>query len=534
MKFGRIPLDEATGAILAHGVRHAAGLFKKGRVLSAADIKLLHDAGLDTVYAARLDSDDVPEDEAAGAVARAIAGVGTKSQEPFTGRANLHAQAPGLVVIDSDRVRELNRLHESLTLATAANHERVAARQMVATVKVIPFAVPRPVLTRALAIIGDEPVVRVEGFRPRHAGLVITRLPQTKPSLIKKSEASMRARVSALGGSVDEVVVCDHAVEPIKQAVRRLHTSRLNPILIFGSSAIVDRGDVIPQGLIAAGGEIVHLGMPVDPGNLLMLGRLDGVTTIGVPSCARSPKVNGFDWVLERVMAGLHVTAQDIMDMGAGGLLKEIPTRPAPREDAKAQKAPIIAAIVLAAGRSSRMGESKMLVDFRGKPLIRVTVEAVLGSAASPVVVVTGNQAEDVRAALDGLDVVIADNPDYAQGLSTSLRTGLAALPADVAGAVVCLGDMPLVEPAVIDRLIAAFSPAEGRLICVPTYDGKLGNPVLWGREFFAEMSQLSGDRGARSLLDAHGEQLVEVPVSGDAILVDIDTPDVLERLRSA
>lgn len=534
MKFGRTPIDEALGAILAHGVRHATGLFKKGRTLSAADIKLLREAGVDCVYAARLDPEDVAEDEAAGTIARAISGVGTNAQEPFTGRANLHAQAAGLVVIDADRVRQLNRLHESLTLATAANHEKVETRQMVATVKIIPFAVPRPILTRALAIISDEPIVRVEAFRPRHAGLVITRLPQTKPSIIAKSEASIRARITALGGSVDEVIVCDHAVEPIKDAVAKLHARRLNPILIFGSSAIVDRGDVIPQGLVAAGGEIVHLGMPVDPGNLLMLGRLDGASTIGVPSCARSPKVNGFDWVLERVMAGLHVTAQDIMDMGAGGLLKEIPSRPAPREGVEAQKAPVIAAIVLAAGKSTRMGQNKMLADFRGKPLIRVTVESVLKSAASPVLVVTGNQAEEVRASLYGLEVAIADNPDYAQGLSTSLRAGLAALPDAVAGAVVCLGDMPLVEPAVIDRLIAAFNPAEGRLICVPAHDGKIGNPILWGREFFAEMSTLGGDRGARSLLDEHGDQVVEIAVSNDSVLTDIDTPDVLERLRSA
>ncbi|MBL8895546.1 MAG: NTP transferase domain-containing protein, partial [Rhizobiales bacterium] len=391
-----------------------------------------------------------------------------------------------------------------------------------------------PILTRALAIIGDEPLVRVEAFRPRHAGLIITRLPQTKASILAKSEASIRARISVLGGSVDEVVVCDHAVEPIKDAVAKLHAKHLNPILIFGSSAIVDRGDVIPQGLVAAGGEIIHLGMPVDPGNLLMLGRLDGVPTIGVPSCARSPKVNGFDWVLERVMAGLHVTAQDIMDMGAGGLLKEIQSRPAPREDAAAQRAPIIAAIILAAGKSTRMGRNKMLADFRGKPLIRVTVETILKSTASPVLVVTGNQANEVRAALDGLDISIADNPDYAQGLSTSLRVGLAALPGDVAGAVVCLGEMQLVEPEVIDRLIAAFNPTERRLICAPTYDGKLGNPVLWAREFFAEMSQLSGDRGARSLLDLHGDRLVEIPVADEAVLTDIDTPDVLERLRSA
>src|SRR3954453_14035160 len=140
MKFGEVPLAEAEGAILAHSVRHTRGAFKKGRVLSAADIALLTEAQIERVFAARLEEDDVPEDEAAAAVAQAIAGEGTIVHEPFTGRANLHAQTPGLVMIDADRVRTLNRLHESLTLATSANHERVEARQMVATVKVIPFA----------------------------------------------------------------------------------------------------------------------------------------------------------------------------------------------------------------------------------------------------------------------------------------------------------------------------------------------------------------------------------------------------------
>jgi molybdenum cofactor cytidylyltransferase len=315
----------------------------------------------------------------------------------------------------------------------------------------------------------------------------------------------------------------------------KLHARQLNPILIFGSSAIVDRGDVIPQGLIAAGGEVIHLGMPVDPGNLLMLGRLDGVPAIGVPSCARSPKVNGFDWVLERVMAGLHVSAQDIMDMGAGGLLKEIPSRPSPREgSAEVQKAPLIAAIVLAAGQSTRMGSNKLIADFRGESLIRQTVESVLASSARPVIVVTGHEAEKVAAALDGLDITIVHNPDYAKGLSTSVRAGIAALPGDAAGAVICLGDMPLVASSIIDRLIAAFNPIEGRTICVPSFDGKIGNPVLWGREHFAEFASLTGDRGARSLLEAHADHLVEVPVGSDSVLTDVDTPEALARLKSA
>ncbi|WP_206530123.1 molybdopterin-binding protein [Nordella sp. HKS 07] len=320
MKFGEIPVTDATGAILAHSVKHKTGMFKKGRVLTPADVALLEESGVVQVFAARLSDDDVPEDKAAETVAKAIAGDGTTVQAPFTGRANLHAHRRGLVVIDGDRVRAFNRVHENLTLATSAPFEIVEERQLVATVKVIPFAVPRDMLEDGLSVIGSDPLIRVEGFKHRKAGLVITRLPQTKPTIVAKSEEAIRERIAALDGELVDVMVVDHAVAPVSDAVSALHGKGLNPILIFGASAIVDRGDVIPAALQQAQGEVVHLGMPVDPGNLMMFGRLEGASVIGVPTCARSPKLNGFDWVLARLMAGLHVSGQDIMDMGAGGI----------------------------------------------------------------------------------------------------------------------------------------------------------------------------------------------------------------------
>ena len=256
---------------------------------------------------------------------------GTTAQAPFTGRANLHATCHGLAIIDAERVRALNRLHESLTLATVQPFAIVEEREMVATVKVIPFAVPRAVLDKALAIIGDEPLVRVEAFRNKRAGLVITKLPQTKPSIVAKSEDSMRERIDALGGTLAAVRVVPHGIAEVTAAIAELQALHCDPILVFGASAIVDRGDMIPMAVTQAGGEVLHLGMPVDPGNLMMFGALGDVPVIGVPSCARSPKLNGFDWVLARVMADVPVTREDIMDMGAGGLLAEIPTQAHPR-----------------------------------------------------------------------------------------------------------------------------------------------------------------------------------------------------------
>jgi len=274
--------------------------------------------------------------------------------------------------------------------------------------------------------------------------------------------------------------------------------------------------------------------MPVDPGNLLLIGSgAGGQAVLGAPGCARSPKENGFDWVLMRLLAGLAVPREDITGMGVCGLLMEIVTRPQPREE-PLHPARNIAALVLAAGRSSRMGGSnKLLADIGGRPLVRIAVEQALASRARPVVVVTGHQREKVEAVLSGLPVQFVHNKDFADGLGTSLRAGVAALPPQVDGAIVCLGDMPQVDAAMINRLVGALDPDKGALIVVPTIDGKRGNPVVWSRRFFPDLMGVEGDVGARYLIGRYSEAVAEVPLNGPAALIDIDTPEALEAIRA-
>ena len=536
MIFGEIDVREAQGSFLAHSVKHQGGMFKKGRVLSSEDIALLEKSGVTKVFVARLEPGDVPEDEAAGRVAAAISGPCALAQEPFTGRANVHAAAAGVALIDAEPLRQINRLHESLTIATVAPFAAVAERQMLATVKVIPFAVPGQVVQEAVKIATTGSLVSLQPFRRSRVGLIITKLPQTKASIIDKSREAMRQRIASLGSSLGEVAVVDHAVEPVAKTLSRLKAAGHDLVLLFGASAIVDRNDVLPQGLTSAGGHVVHLGMPVDPGNLLMFGRLGETPVIGVPSCARSPKINGFDWVLERTLVGIRLEAQDIMDMGVGGLLMEIPTRPTPREstDVKPKQAPQIAAVVLAAGKSTRMGTNKLLKPIKGKPMIRQTVETVLQSRASPVIIVTGHDASRIREALEGLDVSFVHNPHYDEGLSTSLSVGVAGLSPKIDGVLMMLGDMPLVPVTTLNKLIAAFDPQEGRSICLPVYQGERGNPVLWGRQHFPELQGLKGDRGAKVLLVVNSDHVVEVPVGNEGVLTDFDTPDSLAKLKGA
>lgn len=550
MRFGEVPIDEAAGAILAHAHREGRINFAKGRRLSELDVAALKAAGVKAVIAARLAPDDVHEDEAARIIAEAVMGEGLTATAPFTGRANLFAAAPGVVVTDQARLDALNDIDESITIATLPGYSAASAKQMVATIKIIPFAVPRAALDRALAVIrGGGPMVSLAPFKAMKAGLVQTSLPGTRAKVLDKATETTRARMAGLGGTLTGERRVRHDEAEIATALTELAAEGCDLLLIAGASAIVDRRDTVPAGIEKAGGRITHFGMPVDPGNLLLMGELDGKPTIGLPGCAKSPKFNGFDMVLQRLAAGLPVRRGEIVRMGAGGLLEETTMRGVARsgdDDAtksEAQRAPRIAALILAAGRSSRMGPSnKLLAEIDGAPMVARVVRAAMMSHAVSATVVLGHMAADVRRAVASLGDVartvrFVENPDYAQGLSTSLKAGVATLPADIDGALVLLGDMPAVTPAQLNKLIAAFNTVEGRSICVPTVEGKRGNPVLWARRFFPEMGGVSGDTGARHLIGEHADQVCEVPmdgeVSSDGVLVDLDTPEALAAFRA-
>ncbi len=516
---------------------------KKGRVLSAADIEAIAGAGVEEITVVRLEPDDVREDAAADRVATAVAGPGIATAPAFTGRANLFADAKGLLVFDRDRLDTLNLIDEAVTLGTLPPYAVVEPRQMVATVKIIPFAVPEDAVARCATIAAEGgKLLRVAAFRPLAVGLIQTRLPGLKETILDKTREVTKGRLDALGCTLALERRCAHKSKELAAEIGAV-IAEFDLLLIHGASAIVDRRDVIPTAIELAGGTVDHFGMPVDPGNLLLLGHLRGKPVLGLPGCARSPKVNGFDWVLERLVAGLPMGSKEIMSMGAGGLLAEIPARglkraeagaaPATKPAEKAPRGPRIAAILLAAGKSSRMGVNKMLEEIDGRPMVARTARRLLSSRARPVVAVLGNEADAVDAALGKLPLERVRNPDYADGLSTSLKRGLAALPAGIDGVVICLGDMPLIAGRDLDRLIAAFNPLEGRAIIVPIRRGQRGNPVLWSRQFFPEMAALSGDQGARRLIEEHADLVAEVEMDNDAVLTDIDTPEALAQLRA-
>jgi molybdenum cofactor cytidylyltransferase len=387
---------------------------------------------------------------------------------------------------------------------------------------------------RALAVAhAASPLVRIAPYRVRKVGVVSTVLPGLADKVIEKTLRVTQERLAPAGAKIVAERRAAHESAPLARALCDVLDAGAELVIVFGASAIADRRDVIPAAVEAVGGAIEHFGMPVDPGNLMLVASVRGRPVLGAPGCARSPRENGFDWVLERLLCGLPVTRRDITAMGVGGLLMEIVTRPQPRA-IELKPGRRIAAIVLAAGRSTRMGgPNKLLAEISGRPLVRIAADAALASQARPVIVVTGHQRERVEAALNGLDVTLAHNRDFAEGLSSSLKAGITAVPPDVDGVIVCLGDMPQVNALLIDQLLAAFDPEKSALVVVPTTGGKRGNPVVWSRRFFPELAALDGDVGARHLIASYPEAVTEVPLTGNAALVDVDTPDALRAVKA-
>lgn len=537
MRFGPVPVAEATGAMLAHALVLGGLRLKKGRVLGAADVAALVEAGITEVTVARLEAGDVAEDDAATAVAAALAAdpaaLGLSRSAPFTGRVNLFSEAAGVVRVDVRAVAALNAIDPAITLATLPDLARVRPRQMVATVKIIPYAVAGHLVGRAAACLAGAGALRVAAFRPGRVALILTRTPGMKPSLLAKGADAVATRLAALGQEMAPPVTVAHEAAAVAAAIEAAEGGM---VLILGASATSDEADVCPAGLVAAGGRLERLGMPVDPGNLLFLGEHAGRPVVGLPGCVRAPTVNGADWVLERLAAGVPTGAAEIAAMGAGGLLKEIAARPQPRDARPAvRERPRVAAIVLAAGAARRMrGRDKLLEPVDGQPVLRVVAEAARASRVDQVLVVVPPEAPERRAALRGLDVGLVEARDWAEGMAASIRAGLGAV-GSMDAVVILLGDMPEVAAGDVDRLIAAFDPEAGREICRATSaDGTPGHPVLFGRRFFEALAGLEGDRGAREVVRESGEFVTEVATAGQSAVVDLDTPEDWAAWRAA
>ena len=529
MKFGSFKLPQAKGGVLAHSIALNNGKrLRKGIQIDEATLTQLREAEIETVILAMPEEDDVLEDVAATQIAQKLKADNLVIEEASTGRVNIFASANGLFCVNAEIINEINSIDPGITIATLPDNAPVNKGRFVATIKIIPYAVSVNSLDCVL-VLQLSKSIRLHSFSPKHIGMIATTHASLKTSVIEKTRDNLERRLALSGSSIVDEVRVEHDAKAIAVAINHL-SPKSDLLIIFGASAISDVADCIPQAIEDSGGKIIRFGMPVDPGNLMLLAELANKPIIGAPGCARSIAENGFDWVLQRLLADVKVSNSDLAQMGVGGLLMETGSRPHPREK-KTSSSNSMAAIILAAGQSRRMGETnKMTVEVMGKPMVRHVGEAVHNSAIENAVVITGHRADEVETALQGLELSAYFNPDYTQGLSASIACGIKSLTEDVSSALILLGDMPLITSDMIDLLANAALKNPDHVI-VSTHQGKRGNPVLWPRAFFDELCTIQGDVGARHIMAANQDRVIEVEL-GEAASLDLDTPEAVRLIH--
>ncbi|MDC0074289.1 molybdopterin-binding protein [Alphaproteobacteria bacterium] len=334
MKYKKTKTKLCSGNILGYTIKKNSFILKKGHKLSQSDIKKLEKENIDYVYTASLDKEDIQENAAASFIAKKLIGNKTNIKKAFTGRCNIYSKEYGLVKINDKIINKINTLSSSITIATIPPWSLVNKNQMLATVKIIPFAVNSSLIKKVIVkTINQKPIIEVKPISSHNVGVIITKLPNTRNSIIDKSSNNIKTRIEKYGSEISKEIICNHDESSISNSIKYLIELKCSPILISGAAAIVDQNDIIPLSIKQTGGKVIHFGMPVDPGNLLLLGKYKSTSIIGLPGCARSLKLNGLDWVLWRIFANINISSKDIQMLGVGGLLNEIHSRPQSREN---------------------------------------------------------------------------------------------------------------------------------------------------------------------------------------------------------
>jgi len=542
MQFTDFDIEACEGLILAHSHKLAGKRIAKGSVLTKELVAAFQKGGITQLVCAAPEPGDLSEDQVADRLASALLTAGVSRSEAATGRVNFKVEATGIIRYDRVLIKALNSVDEALTFSLVQHNQLLTAGQMAATLKVIPYFVSEQACRRFEEVLGGGPAFTFLPLRGRQVSLIQTTDDVLADRVYSATEAVTERRLTQLGCQLVERRRCPHDPASVSVEIRHALAKGSELVLLCGCSAVVDRNDILPLAIRQAGGQIDQLGLAVDPGNMLLAAHIGTTPVIGMPGCARSPKLNGFDWVLHLLLAGVPLSRDELADMAAGGLLMEIASRPLPRDLAAKPPppSPHLGVVLLAAGQSRRMGDvNKLTTKIAGKPVIRHVAETIFAAGLDDVVVVLGHDSEAVTASLDGLPVRFVLNEAYASGQAGSVGTGVAALTHTATDVMVVLGDMPLLTPSFLQDLRRHHlaNSQHKQMISLPVCpaDGQpqVGHPVIWGRQFFAELQRLSGDQGGRQIWAEHPAMISHFEVDDPSLFLDTDTKDALHQAEA-
>ena len=526
---------ESEGYLLFHSVFVKKGRLRKGKIISADDIEAIVEAGIKEIYVGEIESNEIDENNASRVIAQAISSNNFSLSPTFSGKTNITSKYDGLVQVNESNVLKINQISSNIAISSLNNHDIVYRGDHVLSIKSISYSVKKLHLNKIVNFLNKKKLISLKRFKPLKFGIIYSNSVNEKDSLIEKTKKSIRTRITDYNSSIMVECTSNHDFSSLKESIEKLINMDLDVILLFLSSSVCDYNDIVPQIITKIGGKIKSYGMPVDPGNLTLSGCFGGIEIIAAAGSARSESLNGLDWHLNCLHASIKTNQKMVNSLGVGGLLKDVDSAIKRKKISKkiVTKKPNIAAVVLCAGESKRMGEiNKLLLKVNDKTIIRNYVENISKSNISEVVIVTGHQSKDIELELKNYDLRFVFNNDYKKGMSTSLKAGIKSLGKTIDAVMICLPDMPLIGICEINKLIEYYNPSIGNEICIATSHGQRGNPVLWDKKYFKALMNISGDKGGRDLLPTFIDKAIEVNL-GEAVVFDIDTNVSYELVKS-
>nr|ADI18957.1 molybdopterin biosynthesis enzyme [uncultured Rhodobacterales bacterium HF0010_10C01] len=531
MKILGLDPQESLGSVIAQTYNLPGKTISKGTFVTSEIVGYLKEGEVQNILCAVPDDGDIHEDEAANIISNAIDRSHIYIDTASTGRVNFKSRSLCLVRYKRDLIKKVNMVDESIAFSIVEHNQLLAKNDLIATLKIIPFFTQKKYVDQVLSILDKNELFKTHNLNKKEVSLIQTSFEWQKKSMFKATSNVTRNRLEALDCSLNEEKLISHDYNLLRSEIRSSIESGIDILLISGASAIIDRSDYIPKAILSEGGEITQYGLAVDPGNLLLVGKIAETIIIGMPGCARSPKLNGFDWVLQLLMADIPVDKEELAEMGAGGLLMEIASRPLPRALSKSvnKREKKIMGVILAAGNSTRMGkDNKLLKNIDGAPLIRKIALEITKSDLDGCSIVLGYQSDKVADVIKDLNINLILNPLWKEGQASSLKAALNSLTSSYSDLLIMLGDLPGIKSGHINRIIKEHLSSENRRskITIPSFKGEKGNPVIWGRSFFHDLSNLEGDVGGRVLFGQHPAAINLIEMDDPAVVTDTDTPE--------
>ncbi len=535
MKILGLDPQESLGSVIAQTYNLPGKTISKGTFMTSGIVDYFKEGDVQNILCAVPDNDDIHEDEAANIISNAIDRSQLYTESASTGRVNFKSRSLCLVRYERELIKEVNLVDESIAFSIVEHNQLLAKNDLIATLKIIPFFTQKKYIDQVIAILAKNELFKTHRLNKKEVSLIQTSFEWQKKSMFKATSNVTRNRLEALDCSLNEEKLIRHDFEVLRSEIRSSIESGIDILLISGASAIIDRSDYIPKAILSEGGEIIQYGLAVDPGNLLLIGKVGNTTVIGMPGCARSPKLNGFDWVLQLLMADIPINREELADMGAGGLLMEIASRPLPRALAKSvsKRGKKVMGVILAAGNSTRMGkDNKLLRNIGTAPLIRNTAIEMLKSDLDTCSIVLGYQSDKVADVIKDLNINLILNPLWKEGQASSLRAAINSLDSTYSDLLIMLGDLPGIKSSHINSIIEEHLLTDNRKskITIPSFKGQKGNPVIWGRSFFHDLSNLEGDVGGRTLFSEHPAAINILEMDEPWVVKDADTPEDFEK----